>query len=147
MKRLIPPYLFMSLLFLAAGLTMIAPAAFDIKVSDEMPWDVPLIIGLTVLFLGNREFKRREAEIHTFKTPRSLVTSGIFRYTRNPMYLGFLLLLLGASMFANSWFALIAPVGFFLASEFWYIPHEEAKLRALFGAQYDAYTAKTRRWI
>lgn len=147
MKRLIPPYLFLSLLFIAAALAVIAPAAAAMNVTRPLPWDVPLIIGLAVLFLGNREFKRHQAEIHTFKSPRSLVTSGVFRYSRNPMYLGFLLLLLGASLFAESWVAMVAPAGFFLASQFWYIPHEEAKLRALFGEEYEAYARRTRRWI
>lgn len=147
MKRLIPPYLFFSLLLFAAAAALIAPAAAAIQVSRPMPWDVPLIIGVAALFLADREFTRHRAEIHTFKTPHSLVTTGIFRYSRNPMYLGFLLLLLGASLFAESWFAMIAPLGFFLASQFWYIPHEEAKLRTLFGAEYDAYAHETWRWF
>lgn len=147
MKRLIPPYLFLGLLVLTAGLTIIAPAVAEIRVARPMPWDVPMILGFIVLFLGNREFTRQQAEIHTFKTPRSLVTSGIFRYTRNPMYVGFLLLLVGGAMMANSWWAFIAPAGFFLVATFWYIPYEEANLRKVFGLEFEAYARNVRRWI
>lgn len=146
MERLIPPYLFASLLALTVLLRVVAPASFEIGGVGVL-WILPVVVGVVVLSLGHREFDRRAAEVHTFKTPHSMVTSGIFRYTRNPMYLGFLLVLLGGMLFAHSWLALVAPLGFFAASQFWYIPHEEAKLRAVFGAQYEAYTAQTRRWI
>lgn len=112
-----------------------------------MPWDIPLTLGLVVLLWAFAHFKRKKAEIHTFRQPSELVTDGPFRYNRNPMYLGFALLLLGAAFFVNTWCALLAPSVFFLTAILWYIPHEERRMRATFGAAYDDYALATRRWL
>lgn len=147
MKRLIPPYLFVGLVALLALWMFFTPAGPQIREARALPWDVPLILGLAVLYLGRREFMRKQAEVHTFKTPRSLVTTGVFRYTRNPMYLGFLLLLVGVAMFTNSWYAFFAPAGFFMAASLWYIPYEEEILHNIFGADFEIYANTVRRWL
>ena len=112
-----------------------------------MPWDVPLALGVVVLLWAFAHFKRNRAEIHTFKQPRAIVTDGPYRYSRNAMYLGFGLLLLGAAFFVNTWCALLAPAVFLLVAMFWYIPHEKRRMRETFGSAYDDYAWTTRRWI
>ena len=77
----------------------------------------------------------------------TLITTGIFFYTRNPMYLGLLLIVISTLMFFGAWFGLIV-VCFFI----WYIntyqiqPEEEA-LQKLFGDQFTEYSKKVRRWF
>ncbi len=147
MTRLIPPFLFVLLLLPLAALWQWHPPAdrpFDTRTP---PWDVPLLAGLALLIWARIQFKRRDSEIMTFDTPRNLNTDGAFRFSRNPMYLGFLLLLLGAALFVNTWCAFLAPTAFFAACQWWYIPAEEDNLRRVFGAEYEAYAARTRRWI
>jgi protein-S-isoprenylcysteine O-methyltransferase Ste14 len=112
-----------------------------------MPWDVPLALGLAALIWARVHFRGKDAEIHTFRTPKTLVTDGPFRFSRNPMYLGFTLVLLGAAFYVNLWCALLVPVAFFLASTYWYVPHEERALRSVFGSAFDDYAWKTRRWL
>ena len=73
--------------------------------------------------------------------------TGLFARSRNPMYLGFTLLLLAAALAANLWLALAAPLAFFLAAAFWYVPAEERAVRAAFGEAYEIYAERTRRWI
>ncbi len=147
MTRLIPPILFLILLSALIPLYAFHQPAFALRTDAAMPWDIPLILGFAILLWAFLHFKKKNAEIHTFRQPKGLITDGPFRFSRNPMYLGFFLLLLAAAFAVNTWCALLAPLGFLLASMFWYIPHEERRMRSTFGTAYDDYAWKTRRWI
>ncbi|WP_230534329.1 methyltransferase family protein [Microvirga roseola] len=147
MTRLIPPVLFLALLLPLALLWLYHPGGFVMRSDRDMPWDVPLALGLIVLIWARIQFKRVDTEIHTFRRPERLVTTGVFRFSRNPMYLGFLLLLVGAAFYVNTWCALLLPLAFFAFASFWYIPYEERTLRAVFGSEYNTYASRVRRWI
>ncbi|MEO1092858.1 MAG: isoprenylcysteine carboxylmethyltransferase family protein [Pseudomonadota bacterium] len=147
MRRLIPPYLFLLLLVPLALLWAFHPETMQMRPQQPMPWDVPLPLGLALLIWARLHFKKKNAEIHTFEPPTALVTDGPFRFSRNPMYLGFFLILLAGAFFVNTWCALLVPLAFLIAAAFWYIPHEERALRRGFGTDYDDYAWKTRRWI
>lgn len=147
MRRFLPPYLVILSLAALALLWAFSPEGHAMRVDRAMPWDIPLALGVVSLIWARAHFMRRDAEIMTFGKPRALVTDGPFRFSRNPMYLGFLLVLTGAAFFVNRWCALLAPLAFWMASEFWYIPFEENALRVAFGKAYDEYALKTRRWL
>lgn len=147
MTRMIPPVLFLLLLAALIPLYLFHPATHVVRADAAMPWYVPLALGVAILAWASLHFRRKDAEIHTFKQPKALVTDGPFRFSRNPMYLGFFLLLLAAAFFVNSWGAFLAPLAFFLIASFWYIPHEERRMRSTFGASYADYARTTRRWI
>ncbi len=76
-----------------------------------------------------------------------LVKSGIFRFTRNPMYLGFLVILLGWAAFLANALALLLLPGFVLYMTRFQIVPEERALAARFGAGFTAYAKKVRRWL
>ena len=78
---------------------------------------------------------------HTF------VTDGPFRLTRNPMYLGLTVATLGMAVWVGAWPMLAAPVAVFLTANFVHIPFEEAKMRRQFGAEFDDYVRRVRRWL
>lgn len=105
------------------------------------------IAGLALLATASRKFKKARTEIHTFKMPGKLVTSGPFAYSRNPMYLGFTLLLLGSALLANGVAALLVVIFFFVVSNLWYIPFEEKAAEQTFGDDYKDYKMRVRRWI
>ncbi|MDP3980950.1 MAG: isoprenylcysteine carboxylmethyltransferase family protein [Chlamydiota bacterium] len=77
----------------------------------------------------------------------SLVTTGPFRFSRNPMYLGIVIMLFAIVLWVGSWPMLIAPVGFFVFMSLVRIPYEEQQLRDIFGEDYTSYTENIRRWI
>ena len=77
----------------------------------------------------------------------SLVTSGIYTVTRNPMYVGLLLLLIALAIFLSSAWALLASAAYFLYMSRFQIAPEERALAALFGAEYAAYRSSVRRWL
>lgn len=81
-----------------------------------------------------------------FDPPRRLVTSGPYRFVRNPMYLGAVLVLGGAGIcYASAWLAGYALL-FFGATHLFVRGYEEPALRASFGSEYEAYCRRTRRW-
>ncbi len=77
----------------------------------------------------------------------SLVTTGIFKFTRNPMYLGMLLLLLGFGLKLGNAFNTLLAVGFVYFMNHFQIKNEEKALNAEFGKEYSFYCKMTRRWF
>jgi protein-S-isoprenylcysteine O-methyltransferase Ste14 len=109
---------------------------------------IALVGGATAL-AGDLEFKRARTTINPFKPEKStaLVTSGVYRLTRNPMYVGLTLVLLGWAAFLCSAWALLGPIVFVLYIDRLQIAPEERALSAKFGAAYAEYTARVRRWL
>jgi|SRR6516162_301189 len=93
-------------------------------------------------------FRREGTEIEpTSVTNRTLVTSGPYQFTRNPMYLGLVILTLGIAIWVGAWPMFGAPIALFATANWVHIPFEEAKMRRQFGSVYDNYVARVRRWI
>ena len=93
-------------------------------------------------------FRREGTEIDPIsETNRALVTGGPYRFSRNPMYLGLVVAALGVAIWAGWPLMLAAPIAAFFTAQFVHIPFEEAKMRRQFGAAYDAYVARVRRWL
>ena len=106
-----------------------------------------LALGAALTVLSGRRFHQLETNIKTFDAPDKFVTEGFFRFTRNPMYLGFTFMLFGAAALSGALSTLAPVLLFFLAANFWYIPFEERMMEEKFGADYLAYRQKVRRWI
>ena len=124
-----------------------------VPVAGSMPWPARLA-GIAVTAAGAslaisvaRLFARERTNIVTFNDPDRLVTTGPFRWTRNPMYLGLAVSLLGVALIVGALSAFLAPLAFVAAAGFWYIPFEEARAHAVFGAEYDCYRARVPRWL
>jgi protein-S-isoprenylcysteine O-methyltransferase Ste14 len=93
-------------------------------------------------------FRREDTEIDpTSPTNRKLVTRGPYQFTRNPMYLGLVTLSLGIAVWIGAWPMFMAPLAVFATVNWVHIPFEETKMRRQFGAAYDDYVARVRRWV
>jgi protein-S-isoprenylcysteine O-methyltransferase Ste14 len=103
--------------------------------------------GLSLSLIGQRQFRRRGTTIETFAEPDMLVSDGLFRHSRNPIYLGLALALLGIALGFGSASPLLVWIGFCLALDRYYIPIEERRMLAAFGADYARYRRRVRRWI
>jgi protein-S-isoprenylcysteine O-methyltransferase Ste14 len=92
-------------------------------------------------------FKQADTDLIPFKDVRALVTSGVYRFTRNPMYLGMALVLLGCAVVVGAATAFLVPVVFAVIIQFRFILPEEQMLIALFPEEFPAYCRRVRRWI
>lgn len=106
-------------------------------------------LGLVVGLAGIASFVRARTTINPTKpsATSSLVTKGIFRFTRNPMYLSLLLYLLAWAVYLSNWLALLLVPVFVLYINQFQIKPEERALSSLFGAEYTSYRARVRRWL
>jgi protein-S-isoprenylcysteine O-methyltransferase Ste14 len=113
-----------------------------------VPWGIPLLVWgyLQYRLTGGYRVQQGGGGPGITVPPEHLVDDGLYAYTRNPMYLGHLIFMLGLAVTFWSWFALIL----FAVNAIWFhrrVLDDEARLRALFGAQYTDYQARVKRWI
>ena len=105
--------------------------------------------SLVIAGAGVRTIRRADTTLNPLKpeTSSALVTSGIYRYTRNPMYLGMATWLLAWSAWLGTPIGLLGAPLFMLYMNQFQIGPEERALRTLFGAEFEAYAARVRRWF
>ena len=110
---------------------------------------VLLLVGGTIAFPGFVALIRARTTFNSMKpkATSSLVTSGIYRFTRNPMYVSVLFILITWAVFLSSACALIGPVAFVLYINRFQIKPEERALAAMFGEAYAEYKGRVRRWL
>lgn len=139
-------------LLLGIGMWAISP--------ETSPVDVPAYVRLAVAALllttgcafglaGVIAFRRAQTTVNPLKpeTTSALVTDGVYRITRNPMYLGFLVMLVAWAVFLSSAWALLGPVMFVLYITRFQIVPEEKALRSMFGESFTSYQTSVRRWL
>ena len=122
------------------------PAPADLT---QLPFGIVLVIvGLAIAAPAVIAFRRAGTEIQpTSPSNRVLVVTGPFRSTRNPMYLGMLVMMIGIAFLIGSWPMLLAPLAFFILVNAVSMPFEEEKMARQFGDVYAAYKARVRRWL
>lgn len=103
--------------------------------------------GIALAVTGFQEFKRAGTNVDPFEPALKLVTTGPYRFMRNPMYLGMVLLLLGLSlMLSLEWGLILTPI-LWVAFDRLVVVREEAYLSQKFGEPYRAFLTRTRRWL
>ena len=108
-----------------------------------------LLIGVLILTNPIFKFIKSKTTIDTIKIKKvnKLITSGIYKYSRNPMYLGLLMIVISTSIFYLNIFSITTPFLFYLWINRFQIKREEIFLTEKFGREYMSYKTKTRRWI
>ena len=107
------------------------------------------VTGLSILALAVGAFVRAKTTVNPLDPGRAeeLVTSGLFRFSRNPMYLGMLMVLTAGVLWLGAWSAMLAPIVFIWVMTEIQIKIEERSLQQKFGDQFSAYRVRTRRWL
>ncbi len=108
-----------------------------------------LLVGVLILITPIFKFIKSKTTIDPikFKKVNKLITSGIYKYSRNPMYLGLLMIVTSTSIFYLNIFSIITPIIFYCWINRFQIKREEIFLTEKFGKDYILYMTKTRRWI
>lgn len=130
-------------------LSLAAPALYVAFPASPVFWVGPALLGTVTCLAGVASFRAKKTTVNPMK-PRStssLVVSGIYRYSRNPMYLGFLLILLGWAAFLSNVSAFLVLPAFVMYMNRFQIDPEERALDSLFGDAYAEYRTAVRRWL
>ncbi len=149
MKTRVPPpilaLLMIGLVYISS--LLIGSVSFDYQASVSV---LLVIVGLSCALPSYRLFARNKTTISPLTPSETsvLITQGMYRYSRNPMYLGLLLLIIAATIWFGTWFGIIISVFFILLINILQIiPEEEEALLQIFGEEYLEYKKKVRRWI
>jgi protein-S-isoprenylcysteine O-methyltransferase Ste14 len=147
MKKLMPTtYLLIALLamlllrFLLPGPTLIVP-----------PWNLagllPAAFGVWINLAADRAIHTAGTTVKPFEEPTALITNGVYGISRNPMYLGFAAILIGAAVLLGASTPAVIVVAFVLLVDAAFIRAEEQNLQRRFGSAWTQYRSKVRRWI
>lgn len=148
-NRIPPPLVALALAGGMWGLARVAPS-LGLDFAIRVPVAVAVALaGLAFDFSGLLAFLRQKTTVNPLKPERatSLVTGGVYRFTRNPMYVGMLLFLLAWGVYLDCLPAFAGPVLFVLYMNRFQIGPEERVLREKFGAPFEAYMGEVRRWL
>ncbi len=108
---------------------------------------LPMLVGVIIAVGASRQFSAANTNIIPLTKSTTLVTDGMFRFSRNPMYLGMLLFLCGLTLLTHSLPAWIVVMAFFLIIRQKFILREEPLMMETFGDAYIEYRTRVRRWI
>jgi protein-S-isoprenylcysteine O-methyltransferase Ste14 len=146
-KQILPPTYVLLALIVMLILHFVFPG---IKLIP-LPWNllglIPLIAGIALNLVADSAFRRAGTTVKPFQESSVLLTDGVYRYSRHPMYLGFVLILIGGAILLGSltpW--IIIPI-FVVLMEVVFIQIEEQMLEEKFGPAWLDYKRKVRQWI
>ncbi len=141
-----PGYLFVAL----AGMVFLN-LFMPVLVLAPYPWNaiglIPLAMGIILNLVAGRVLMKPGNTIRALEPPQRLVTGSIYRFSRNPMYLGMVLMLTGAAILLGTLTPFIIIPIFMIAMDRVFVCREEDLLEARFGDEWKDYRRNVRRWL
>ncbi len=129
------------------ALYFIVPVAVIIPPPWSLLGIVPLVLGVIVSMIAEGAFHKVGTTVRPYEISAVLVTTGLYRISRNPMYAGMVLTLTGVAIILGTLSPFLPAIGFAAFIDGKFIRVEEQMLVARFGDEWRAYAARTRRWI
>lgn len=146
----VPPPAVVLLIAVAMWLAVSMSGALAFALPGRLAVAIALaVLGVAISAAGTVSFRRARTTVNPTRpdTASSLVATGVYRFTRNPMYLGLFLVLVAWAAYLSNAVAFAGPLLFVLYINRFQIAPEERALAAKFGAAFDDYRRRTRRWI
>jgi len=147
MKNILPP----TYLWISIGMMIALHFLLPLVIIVPWPWSlagiIPLALGAVINILADQEFKEANTTVKPFKESSALITDGVFRISRNPMYLGFALILIGIAVLLGSLTPFVVIPIFALLMDQIFIRVEEQMLEEKFVLTWLDYKRRVRRWI
>jgi protein-S-isoprenylcysteine O-methyltransferase Ste14 len=150
LENRVPPIIVMAVAALVAYLASLQLPLISIDKEISTPLGLMFsLMGVCLIASGAIEFKRHKTTVDPTKPNKatSLVASGIYKLSRNPMYLGIAAFLIAFAFFMQSLLILLSLPLFILYMTRYQIAPEERAMHSLFGEQYQLYKTKVRRWL
>ena len=144
MKITFPPVILLASIVLQIILLFSFPISVDLS---SLLGLILILSGISLVFVSFRFMRKMKTTFIPDGTPEVLISSGPFKFSRNPIYLGMLTILVGAAFLMSSLSAMIIAFVFGIIINFTWIAHEEKKLHELFSEDWENYSSKVRRWI
>jgi protein-S-isoprenylcysteine O-methyltransferase Ste14 len=146
-RKILPPVYLLLTLAAMTALHYVLPLAWIIAVPYSYSGLVLIILGIGIAATAAWSFNRAGTPVIPFEPSTAVVTGGLYKFTRNPMYLGMVLVLTGAaSLFGTLSVWLPIPVFIWIIRNN-FILGEEKFLEEIFGKRYTDYKSKVRRWL
>jgi protein-S-isoprenylcysteine O-methyltransferase Ste14 len=145
-----PPLLCLGSLALGFALDRLLPLPLTHAELASIGWTAGgalIAIGIAIMAAGIRNFSRADTPVPSHQAVRALVTTGIHGWSRNPIYVGMLLLYAGVGLAARSPWILILALPLFIILRYGVVAREETYLERRFGDRYRDYKAHVRRWL
>ena len=145
--KIAPPILAVLHIIAAYLLAWLAPLPLTVPPIVENIGFVLIVIGFLFGLAAFLEFRRAHTTLDPHGSVASIVTSGMYRFSRNPIYVGFLLMVIGIPLNSGTyWGAVLAPIFVIICNKL-VIEREEAYLEKKFGEAYTSYKSGVRRWL
>lgn len=143
----LPPLWLVLFVMIVWVLSMFAPQATFTFSGQKAIAGALVMVGTGLAILAVIEMRKAKTTIIPHQSPKALVASGVFRFSRNPIYLADVILLVASVIWTGSHLGLpLIPVFMWVIAKRFILP-EEIRLRAAFGPSFDAWARTTRRWI
>lgn len=145
--RIVPPLYFLASLAAMVFFDRVVPGARIIRTPATLAGVMPLVVGLGLVVTTVAALRRHHTAVRPSREPTTLVTGGTFRVSRNPIYLGMVMMLAGVAVLLGSVtpFCVVAAFAWWMHARF--VRYEESVLLDRFGEQYRQYQAAVRRWV
>jgi len=131
----------------AIALARIAPSTVLLPPSLRAVGGISIAVAVFVGGVTLRALRTAATSTNPIDAPTRMLTSGPFGWSRNPLYLAYVLAVLGCALLGGSWAALICPLACFSVLNWLIIPIEERAMLRAFGEEYGLYRHRVRRWI
>jgi len=141
------PILIFIITILLVAYSKYVPLPIHFNSSNHSLGSLLIGCGIVLLIYTQLLFQKHKTTIHPFKKPTRLIKSSVFKYSRNPIYLGFLIILTGTTFFATNILSILLVVIYVLSMNILIIDREEKLLTNIFKDQYLKYKKITPRWI
>lgn len=142
-----PPLLFIGFLLAGYGLELLSPLPIGLPEWGKLLGLTTVVLAAVMLLILLMTYLRAKTSIEPWKPTSHLITSGLYAWSRNPIYAAFCLINIGIGCYFNSFWMLLSFLPSALAVYFVAIRKEEAYLTLKFGDEYAAYKSKVRRWL
>lgn len=144
-----PPRLYLGALAAAIVLGFIwpAPLIVDAPFGRVIAGVVIVGAGVALISAAMKQFSRAGTNVPTYLPATTLVTDGVYRYSRNPIYVALTLMYVGLAVLLNSMWALVLLVPVLVVMRYGVIAREEEYLERKFGTDYTAYKERVARWL
>lgn len=145
--RFPPPLISLSFAIIGYVLHQVYPIPFGDLASLWLLGSLLIGIGLVIIIISAGMFRRNKTNIEPWKTTTTIISTGIYAFSRNPIYLSFLIIGLGLALLCNTVWIILMQIPFLMVMNHYVISREERYLSVKFGDDYQSYMRKVRRWL